>query len=608
MPSVRAGKIARAGAAVVLIAAAVLVARWRFSGDKARAANVPREEPHSGYVGAQACRECHREEHASWHGSYHRTMTQVPKGDNVRGRFEGAGPLPVKGGHLELERRGDDHFFTLVTADGTRKRQPVTLMTGSHHMQVYWLPGEAGNTQVMAPYVYLFEAQRWVPMQDTMLADPKIEWNFDRWNHRCLQCHTTAGQPRPTGQGEAMDTRVANLGIACEACHGPGESHVTFHGENRTPRGRREDPDPTIVNPARLPHDRSVDACAQCHGVVAIRDFPRFLEHGFAFRPGQALASTRVPMIPGTAAAAPYFDELERQDPGYYRNHFWPDGTARPTGRESTALVRSACFERGPITCLSCHSMHDYKDPDDQLSRAGREDEACLQCHTSLRAEPTAHTHHAAGSPGSRCYNCHMPHTSFGMLKAVRSHRIDSPRVVTVASERPNACNLCHLDQTLAWTAEHLERWYGRSSPALAEEEARYSAAAMWALRGDAVQRALVAWSMGWPPARQASGEDWVAAYLLLALGDSYSAVRYVAQRSLRALPGFAGLDYDYIGGPETIDAQMLKAIERWGPLRRPVAPDKAERVFMRPDGVLDTAAVTAQTSRRDETRIVLQE
>ena len=58
--------------------------------------------------------------------------------------------------------------------------------------------------------------------------------------------------------------------------------------------------------------------------------------------------------------------------------------------------------------------------------------------------------------------NCHMPHTTFGLFVAMRSHRVDSPDLaLAVESGRPNACNQCHLDQSLQWTADWLSEWYG---------------------------------------------------------------------------------------------------------------------------------------------------
>ncbi len=62
-----------------------------------------------------------------------------------------------------------------------------------------------------------------------------------------------------------------------------------------------------------------------------------------------------------------------------------------------------------------------------------------------------------------RCYNqCHMPFTTYGLLKAIRSHQVSSPSVQAKFGKRagPIACNQCHQDKTLAWTSDYLSRWY----------------------------------------------------------------------------------------------------------------------------------------------------
>src|SRR5437867_4685634 len=43
---------------------------------------LPRREP---YVSSAACRACHPQQYASWHRSFHRTMTQVASPESVRG-------------------------------------------------------------------------------------------------------------------------------------------------------------------------------------------------------------------------------------------------------------------------------------------------------------------------------------------------------------------------------------------------------------------------------------------------------------------------------------------------------------------------------------------
>ena len=42
-----------------------------------------------GYVGAEACGDCHADRHRSWYQTFHRTMTQTAGADSVQGRFDG---------------------------------------------------------------------------------------------------------------------------------------------------------------------------------------------------------------------------------------------------------------------------------------------------------------------------------------------------------------------------------------------------------------------------------------------------------------------------------------------------------------------------------------
>jgi hypothetical protein len=191
--------------------------------------------------------------------------------------------------------------------------------------------------------------------------------------------------------------------------------------------------------------------------------------------------------------------------------------------------------------------------------------QACVQCHTAYEANLEQHTHHRAGSSGSLCYNCHMPHTTYGLLKAIRSHTINSPSVKSsLATGRPNACNLCHLDKSLGWTADALAEWYRQPMETMSAEQTNISAAALWLLKGDAGQRALVAWHFGWGPAKAASGDAWMGRLLAEILVDPYSTVRYIAGRSLKGLPGFEEFSYDYIALPAERAKARERALELW--------------------------------------------
>jgi predicted CXXCH cytochrome family protein len=237
-------------------------------------------------------------------------------------------------------------------------------------------------------------------------------------------------------------------------------------------------------------------------------------------------------------------------------SRYWKDGMVRVSGREYNGLVESRCFQRGALSCVSCHSMHD-SDPNWQLASEKEGNGACTPCHAAIGANLAAHTHHAPGSTGSTCYNCHMAQTTWGLLRAMRSHQITVPRVQDdVDGGRPNACNLCHLDRTLAWAADALARLWGTPAPKLDEDERTVAAGALYIARGEAGVRAIAAFHMS-------TGAAWMAPYLIELLDDDYSAIRYNAIRSLRNISGFADLKYDYVGSEETRWAAQREARAR---------------------------------------------
>ena len=312
---------------------------------------------------------------------------------------------------------------------------------------------------------------------------------------------------------------------------------------------------------------------------------------------------------PGQAASQPFIKEALRQDPRYVESLFWSDGMVRVSGREYNGLVESGCFQRGDLSCLSCHAMHDYTGRNDQLI-AGRDgDEACLQCHEEYRTEVEQHTHHRQDSEGSRCYNCHMPHTTYGLLKAIRSHKIDSPTVAgSVRIGRPNACSLCHLDKTLAWTGSYLSSWYGHPEAELSEKQRMVAAGPMWLLSGDAGQRALIAWHMGWQPAKRASGQGWMAPFLAYTLDDPYPAVRYVSKRSLRRLSGFNDFDYDFIAPRKQRVEATVHALAVWKELKTQSLERTGPEILIDPSGRLQQGAIDRLLQQRDNRIMNLQE
>lgn len=657
--------------AVLAIAVVAAFAGWNLRRQRieqppasaALPAALPRQDLTGSYVSSSACRECHPNQYDSWHASYHRQMTQPATPDAVKASFDGE-EFDLGTATARLSRRGDNFWVELFNhghLDRAPRARQIVMTTGSHHMQGFWVarteveqaPADdstadlhdaqhsqegrgTGNLLDQLPLMWLLgdanEPGRWVPIGDSFLTPPGTPVAAP-WNASCVFCHSVRGQPRLDRRMMVADTKVAELGIACEACHGPGRKHVEtnrkvgssakvarIHRGGDVPASEGDGgprlralrlpfadaADDTIVQPARLPPERSAQVCGHCHSVAKFADdelLDDWYRSGSRFQPGDDLTLTRLALLP--ARWSP--NELaafQKSHGAFLTGNFWPDGMVRVAGREYNGLVESACYQKGGMTCLSCHSLH-QSDPNDQLARGMDGNQACYQCHESYRDKLAEHTHHPAESAGSVCYNCHMPHTTYGLCKGIRSHQISSPSVaVTLATGRPNACNLCHLDQTLEWTAENLTHWYDQPPVELDEDDRQVAAGIVWLLRGDAVERALTAYATGSPEARDASGDDWSPPFLAALLEDDYSAVRLVAWRALRRLG--RTIDYDFIGPSEQRAAARRQAVEQWraAPQTRPAN----HRLLIGPNGDVDRTAVEELLSRRDDEPITIQE
>jgi len=586
--------------------------------------NRPIQSGIPGYATSSACRACHVENYTSWHGSFHRTMTQVATPTSLPDDMSKL-DLTFDGREYKGERRGDKFFIRVRAEDGTYgEPQQVVLLTGSHTLQIPWLETGHGRTLQQLPFAYIVAEKMWAPVAQTFLIPPNLKeyYSLGAWNGACMDCHVTQGQSRFV-EGNTWDSQVAEFGVACEACHGEGREHIE---RNRNPIRRFKlhlttKTDPIIKNPARLKAPDSALDCGQCHSVWAFNNMPdkiNFNRHGSAFRPGAHDLAQRFVVRPQTADHTREKDFIRRTEPDFFRSRFWDDGMVRVTGREFNGVQASPCFRGGEFSCISCHEMHLDSPGQTSLEKWVRtaqlkpkmdSDAACLQCHQTMATNISGHTHHVADSSGSRCYNCHMPRTTFGLLHAMRSHQVSSPTVMeSINYGRPNACNLCHLNQTLAWTAQKLEAWYHQPMPQLSSDDQNIAAAVQWTVKGDAGQRALIAWGMGWESAQKTAGRDWIYPYLIYSMSDPYAAVRFDAWKSLQTLPGFSDFSFTYTAADDLISEVTAHAYEKWlREIRDPNATYQPETV-LDADGHFRQDIFQRLRSERDDKPIILAE
>ena len=599
---------------------------------------TPKLTDHKGYVGAQVCAKCHKEEHKSWHSSYHRTMTQIASPETIKADFDGQ-EMKLGNTTYKIYRKGDEYWVRGHDPEWEARQLPteirnhpnpqmadkrIVMVTGSHKMHMFWMSWKHSDEQAnqdelennslwLFPWVYMIEQEKWIPYEDSFIADPQFGRPATVWNQSCIACHAVAGQPHhePKDDRFAIEfhSNIADFGISCEACHGPGKPHVEKH---QTLLNTNVDvelsgtPDNTIINPERLGKEQQAQVCGQCHSLFESNHPESFLADGLDYQPGNDLLANRK-MI-----------HHKDTDPSLlYYNMFWNDGTMRIGGREYTSLVQSKCYTHGEMTCLSCHSLHSMEEPSKQLGLNMNTDQACIQCHQEPQytTQLANHTHHQLNSEGSRCLNCHMPHTSYALMRGIRSHRIDSPMIRSnKKNEKPNACNLCHLDKTMQWTADNLSEWYGHPEVELDEQHQNVASSLVWLLQGNAVQRTLAAWHMSWEPTFETSATNWRLPFMIQLLNDDYAATRYVTWQSLMRLPEYQLLQddeakYEFVSpAPERLAIQQA-LMNSWNhkmgdlPLSNPhllFTPNETSQ--------LNSAALIRLIQNRDNTSILMSE
>jgi tetratricopeptide (TPR) repeat protein len=289
----------------------------------------------------------------------------------------------AKGLHYRMEQR-DGRFYQrqyLLDSSGRElaaDEYEMRFVVGSnHHSRSYIVVRDEKWFQ--APICWYPAAERWD-------FCPGYELQNDHFNREislnCLQCHNGRMEPVP-GERNRFREPVPH-GIGCERCHGPGQLHVEYwQDRSRTPSG---EPDPTIVNPRRLPQRERLSVCHQCHlgDASATERVGRPGRNLQDYRPGRPLTDFIV--------AFHYVDPTEHEF-----------GLSAQADR----MILSRCYteSRGRLECLTCHDPHVtvYHDerPDDYFTQR------CRGCHEQEACAAPAHSRQSK-QPADDCVACHM--------------------------------------------------------------------------------------------------------------------------------------------------------------------------------------------------------
>lgn len=436
----------------------------------------------SDFVGSQACVACHQNIAAEWSGSHHALAWTPPSPETIIGDFDDA-----RFAHdgMIAEFRSEDGAFsiTVTEEDGRTTTYPVHSVAGIAPLQQYLLETEPGRLQSF-DVVWDAEQGRWYhlyPDQDLPPGDG-LHWTgpYKTWNARCAECHATDYQRNFNARSDSYASTQSEIGVGCEACHGPGSAHL---GWAETGALTQAAPDLDAYGfPARLGQGDTEDWIQQCAGCH----------------------SRREPLQDGNPApGTPYHDAhtLALLTPGLYH----ADGQILDEVYVYGSFLQSKMYARG-VGCMNCHDPHSAT-----LKAEGNA--VCTQCHspagnpdfptlTKKLYDDPEHHFHEAGSDGAQCKSCHMIERVYMGIDGRRDHSFRVPRPDLAAQTgAPDACTDCHADQGPDWAAARIAEWYPQADhrgphygTVLAQGRADPGAAAgdLQALAADPGQPAIV--------------------------------------------------------------------------------------------------------------------
>ena len=411
------------------------------------------------YVGSGACRRCHEDEYASWQKALHLKMTRGVAQSEILGDFRPGTHLEKYGRAYDMFTRDGRPFMTVRRRGSEPETFEVNYTLGARRFQGYLSKLPDGRIYVL-PAFWHVETRQWVDFKEiTPLPDDDHDYR-QIWNVNCFNCHATNLARNFDRQTLTFATTWTEMGIGCEACHGPGGDHIPLMEEwERNPvskpkydtsrKNRGLGALLKIFSPRTADPRQVFDTCGYCHGNKT-NYYP-------GFKPGDMYEDYALPFL--------ISEPIPREDP---QGDYWPDG--RPTRfNRPQALTTTGCFMKGQAVCTNCHVAHGARNDHALKLPFERSNGLCTQCHEAL-VEPAAvreHTRHAPDSPGSRCVECHMSDVNWRLLNRRRDHTFSPPvPELTAAYGIPNPCTTCHDERTPEWAVRTMDEWYGASDRA----------------------------------------------------------------------------------------------------------------------------------------------
>jgi Tfp pilus assembly protein PilF len=525
---------------------------------------LPRQERMAGaggihFVPGESCLECHTDQAERWRTSHHALAMQPATSETVLGDFSGVG-FEDRGVVSRFYREGERFMVRTEGPAGEPVAYTILYTFGVDPLQQYLIAFPGGRLQALG-IAWDVVKKRWFHLypNERVSHGDALHWTgrYQTWNAMCAECHSTDLRKRYDPEADTYSTIWAEINVSCQACHGPGAAHVDW-ARKAGPGARAGKNDGLLVHLPTASAKEEVESCARCHSRrhrVSGEDL-----HGRSFYDD---------FMPSPLNEGLYHSDGQIEEEVYVLGSFL-----------------QSRMHRAGVRCSDCHDPHG-------LGQRAEGNALCVRCHqtspgTEIRAkfpslspgryDSPSHHHHADGSTGARCVECHMPSRTYMVVDPRRDHSLRVPRPdLSARLGVPNACNDCHTDQSTSWAAEKVIEWWGpvrsrgadfadvihdarAGAPSVRDDLeklaangdesgiVRATALALLSRYGVAVRdtlaiatrdedpfvRATAAAAIGRLPA------DTRAAVLLPLLGDPIRGVRVEAARSLAELPAAA--------------------------------------------------------------------
>jgi len=186
------------------------------------------------YVGAGKCKQCHKDIYKGWKSTLHPYKFQHASPVNVAGDFSKNNHIEIDGKTTTMFEKNKEYFITTTGPDNKEHTYKVVYVIGEFWKQLYVTEFSNGELHIL-PAMWIVKTRSWQKSK---------YWSDTIYQYSCSGCHNTGTQINFDKSSNTFNTTWSDMGVACEACHGPAGDHLN---------AEKNDKSATIVNPAKIP-------------------------------------------------------------------------------------------------------------------------------------------------------------------------------------------------------------------------------------------------------------------------------------------------------------------------------------------------------------------